>query len=210
MEQLDQRGKHLKNSYSTLNIFLDYGINLCGTGCQTHTPLRLFNYRAVMSLTCRTADNGGHGFLFRHKLDNVHVRLRRYPTWSDEALWQTGLKTARFRPPAHNWGNVKGIYRFYTSKSVYHYWESLKMWCQSSDRMPHHMCGIVEMVNIPMLMIWAFMSLRQYRVVRSIHWIDSITPLHLVLIKLNSICMCPYLDISGIPILANTKADIRI
>lgn len=131
MEQLDQRGKQLKNSYSTLNIFLDYGINLCGTGCQTHTPVRLFNYWAVMSLTCRTADNGGHGFLFRHKLDNVHVRLRRYPTWSDEASWQTGLKQQQdlnLQP------TVEVMLRESSSilhESVYFYWESLKMWRQT-------------------------------------------------------------------------------
>lgn len=34
-----------------------------------------------MVWTCRTADSGGHGFLFRHKLDIVHVRFRRYPTY---------------------------------------------------------------------------------------------------------------------------------
>lgn len=31
----------------------------------------------VPDLTCWTADKGGNGFLFRHRLDRVHVRLRK-------------------------------------------------------------------------------------------------------------------------------------
>lgn len=66
------------------------------------------------SLTCCTADSGGHGFLFRHRFDKVHVRLRRYPTWSDEALWQTGLKAQ----------SLGSFCWFYTSSLVCRYWSS--------------------------------------------------------------------------------------